>query len=72
MDESIRIQVLRPGSSGPLGERCCLSAGGENAAWSARVTFTARPGRTLTVVASTGGHVAEVERFAVTGVRVPS
>lgn len=34
------------------------------------MTFQAAPGSTLTLVASTGGHVAEVERFAVTGVRV--
>ncbi|UBU08859.1 hypothetical protein [Nonomuraea gerenzanensis] len=72
VDESIRIQVRQPGTQAPLGERCCLAAGGENAAWSARVTFEPRPGRVLTVVASTGGHVAEVERFAVTGVTSPS
>ncbi|MEV0829452.1 hypothetical protein [Nonomuraea rubra] len=71
VDESIRVQVRHPGSDTPVGERCCLPAGGENAAWSARVSFTAQPGRTLTVVASTGGHVAEVERFAVTGVTSP-
>lgn len=72
VDESIRVRVLRPGSSAPVGERCCAPAGGENAAWSARVSYKAEPGRTLTVVASTGGHIAEVERFAVTGVRPPS
>ncbi|MDP4503450.1 hypothetical protein [Nonomuraea turcica] len=65
VDESIRIQV-RGGSV--LGEQCCLPAGGENARWSAGVSFTPAPGRTLTIVASTGGHIAEVERFAVTGV----
>ncbi|MGP4100534.1 hypothetical protein [Nonomuraea sp. KM90] len=72
VDESIRIEVRHPGSATPVGERCCLGAGGENAAWSAKVSFTAEPGRTLTVVASTGGHVAAVERFAVTGVSLPS
>ncbi|MEV5504066.1 hypothetical protein AB0M50_52550 [Nonomuraea fuscirosea] len=72
VDESIRVQVLHPGADGPLGERCCLSAGGEKAAWTAKVDFTAQPGGTLTVVASTGGHVATVERFAVTGVTMPS
>ncbi|MEU8402472.1 hypothetical protein AB0C28_45415 [Nonomuraea sp. NPDC048892] len=71
VDESIRVQVLHPGADGPLGEVCCLSAGGQKAAWSAKVDFAARPGGTLTVVASTGGHVATVERFAVTGVTVP-
>ncbi|TYB56638.1 hypothetical protein FXF51_43505 [Nonomuraea sp. PA05] len=72
VDESIRIQVRHPGSETPVGERCCLAAGGENAPWSARVTFTGRQGRALTIVASTGGHIAEVERFAVTGVTAPS
>ncbi|MEV0387388.1 hypothetical protein [Nonomuraea sp. NPDC050643] len=70
VDESIRIQVRRPGSATPLGERCCLPAGGEKSPWSGKVTFTGRPAGTLTVVASTGGHVATVERFAVTGVTV--
>ncbi|WP_211369745.1 hypothetical protein [Nonomuraea turkmeniaca] len=65
VDESIRIQVR---GTSVLGEQCCLPAGGENTPWSGRVSFTPAPGRTLTIVASTGGHVAEVERFAVTGV----
>ncbi|MEO3872076.1 hypothetical protein ABGB18_24950 [Nonomuraea sp. B12E4] len=68
VDESVRVQVRRPGTAEPLGESCCVSAGGENAPWSGQVTFRAAPGRTLTVVVSTGGHVAAVERFAVTGV----
>ncbi|MGR6918258.1 hypothetical protein ACU635_28780 [[Actinomadura] parvosata] len=71
VDESIRIQVRHPGSGPPVGQRCCVSAGGQNAPWSASVTFRRQPGRTLTIVASTGGHVAEVERFAVTGVTAP-
>ncbi|GGO16658.1 hypothetical protein GCM10010116_33600 [Microbispora rosea subsp. aerata] len=69
VDESIRVQVRATGSAAPLGEHCCVPAGGEDVPWSATVTFRADPGRTLTLVASTGGHLAEVERFAVTGVR---
>ncbi|MGP3937704.1 hypothetical protein [Nonomuraea sp. KM88] len=72
VDESITVHVRRPGSDAPLGERCCVPAGGRKAPWSATVDFTARPGKTLTVVVSTGGHVATVERFAVTGVTVTS
>ncbi|SDK29216.1 hypothetical protein [Nonomuraea jiangxiensis] len=68
VDESVRVQVRHPGTAEPVGESCCVSAGGENAPWSGRVAFRAAPGRTLTVVVSTGGHVAPVERFAVTGV----
>jgi hypothetical protein len=71
VDESIRVQVRHPGAGAPLGERCCLPGGGENTPWSAKVPFTAQPGGTLTIVASTGGHIAEVERFAITGVTVP-
>ncbi|MEU7911215.1 hypothetical protein [Microbispora bryophytorum] len=70
VDESIRVDVRAAGSARPLGERCCVAAGGDGVPWSATVTFRAAPGRTLTLVASTGGHVAKVERFAVTGVRV--
>jgi hypothetical protein len=69
VDESIRVQVRRPGAGRPLGESCCVPAGGSDRQWSATVAFRAAPGQTMTVVASTGGHVAEVERFAVTGVR---
>ncbi|MEV0232863.1 hypothetical protein [Nonomuraea sp. NPDC050786] len=68
VDESIRVQVRQPGSAAPVGQKCCVSAGGSGSPWSARVSFTATPGRTLSVVASTGGHLAAVERFAVTGV----
>jgi hypothetical protein len=71
VDESIRIQVRGPDARTALGERCCVSAGGDDSPWSATVSFTPRPGpATLTIVASTGGHVAAVERFAVTGVTV--
>ncbi|ETK37087.1 hypothetical protein [Microbispora sp. ATCC PTA-5024] len=69
VDESIRVQVRAPGSDRPLGEHCCVPAGGTDRPWTATVAFRAVPGRTLTVVAATGGHVAAVERFAVTGVR---
>ncbi|MCK2215909.1 hypothetical protein MF672_019215 [Actinomadura sp. ATCC 31491] len=70
VDESIRVQVRRPGGGKALGEHCCVGAGGEKTPWSAKVTFTPVPGTVLTVVASTGGHVASVERFAVTAVTV--
>lgn len=28
VDESIHVRVLRPGSSRPVGDSCCLAAGG--------------------------------------------
>ncbi|WP_344821678.1 hypothetical protein [Actinocorallia longicatena] len=72
VDESIRIRVRGLASDTPLGGFCCLPAGGERFPWTARLTFrNAPPKAVLTIVASTGGHLAEVERFAVTGVRTP-
>ncbi|MFC4857689.1 hypothetical protein [Actinophytocola glycyrrhizae] len=67
VDESIRVQVIGP--SGGLGDSCCLAAGGEDTPWSTTVTYQGATGDALTIVASTGGHVTEVERFAITGVR---
>jgi hypothetical protein len=70
VDESIRVAVYRLSTQGPVGTYCCLAAGGTNSPWSASVTFRAAPGEVITIAASTGGHVAAVERFAVTGARV--
>ncbi|BBY53189.1 hypothetical protein MKOR_04400 [Mycolicibacillus koreensis] len=70
VDECIHLQVRQSTQPQPLGEFSCAPAGGENSRWSARVTARgAQPG-VLTLVASTGGHVTDVERFAVTAVRV--
>ena len=68
VDESIRVQVRSSSSSSVVGTLCCLPAGGSNTPWSATVSFTASPGAVLAIAASTGGHVASVERFTVTGV----
>ncbi|MBB4911016.1 hypothetical protein [Actinophytocola algeriensis] len=67
IDESIRVQVRK--LSGVLGESCCLAAGGENTPWTTAVSYEGADSAPLTIVASTGGHVADVERFAITGVR---
>lgn len=69
VDESITVEVHELHATGPVGSYCCLASGGEKTPWQAPVSFTAAPGTVLTVVARTGGHVAAVERFAVTGVR---
>ncbi|WP_211359779.1 hypothetical protein [Actinocorallia herbida] len=68
VDESVRVTVLGVGSTEPVGEYCCVTAGGEDSPWSAKVAFEPGGG-VLTVVVSTGGHLKEVERFALTGVR---
>ena len=70
VDESIRIDVRQSGTEERLGSSCCVPGGGEKQAWSVRVTFRGAEDGAVTVVASTGGHVQDVERFAITGVRV--
>jgi hypothetical protein len=40
-----------------------------NTPWQATVAFNAPSGTVMTIAAQTGGHVTEVERFTVTGVR---
>ncbi len=69
VDESLRLQVRAPASASVLGESCCVPAGGQHARWSATVAYSPTTAGTLAVVVSTGGHVAAVERFAVTAVR---
>ncbi|MGV9665242.1 Gmad2 immunoglobulin-like domain-containing protein [Nocardia niigatensis] len=68
VDESLRIRILRADRERPVGEAGPIAAGGTGSPWSATVPLTdACPG-TLTIVVATGGHVADIERFAVTGV----
>jgi hypothetical protein len=69
VDESLRVQVRQASSSAPLGEACCLAAGGDNSPWRTTVAFEGATDPALTIVVSTGGHVQDVERFAITGVR---
>jgi hypothetical protein len=69
VDENLRVQVRRAGSEAPLGEACCLPAGGQGTRWSTTVRYAGAAGEAMTVVVSTGGQFAAVERFAVTGVR---
>jgi hypothetical protein len=69
VDESIRVQVLQLSSSTPLGVSCCTPAGNSGKPWSATVTFKGATSKVIIVAASTGGHVASVERFTITGVR---
>jgi hypothetical protein len=72
VDESIRVQVLQGSSATPLGVFCCLPAGNSGLPWSATVSFHGATAPVLIVAASTGGHLASVERFTVTAVRTHS
>jgi hypothetical protein len=69
VDENIRVQVRQVSSSTPLGVFCCQPAGNSGAPWGATVAFKGATDKVLIVAASTGGHLAAVERFTVTGVR---
>ena len=70
VDESIRVTVHTLSAQGPVGTYCCRAAGGTRSPWSAKVAFRATPGEVITIAAATGGHVAAVERFSVTGARI--
>jgi hypothetical protein len=70
VDENLRVRVYALGTEGPVGERCCVPAGGVESPWSTSVSFPPQGAEILTIVVSTGGHLQEVERFAVTGIRV--
>jgi hypothetical protein len=68
VDENIKITVRQLASESAVGQKCCLPAGPVNPPdpWSTSVTFTGSG--VLTIIASTGGHLHQVERFAIQGV----
>jgi hypothetical protein len=68
VDENLRAEAHQLTASGPVGSYCCQPAGGQATPWTLTVPFHATPGQVITIVVHTGGHVAAVERFAVTGV----
>ncbi|MFI5775557.1 hypothetical protein [Nocardia sp. NPDC051570] len=68
VDENLRVQVRSMGrQQQPVGEGPAIAGGGTDAQWSTTVPLGACSG-TLTVAVAAGGHIAEVERFAMTGV----
>src|SRR3954451_21924366 len=69
VDESIRVAVHRSSSSQPLGVACCVAAGGDKSPWSETVSYKSTSSAVLTIVASTGGHLIEHERWALTAIR---
>jgi hypothetical protein len=69
VDESLRVQVRQLAATDPIGEACCLPAGGQDAAWETTVDYRPVADQPLLLVVSTGGHLQEVERFAITGLR---
>jgi hypothetical protein len=69
VDESLHLQVHQSTQENVLGGFCCVPAGGESRPWSARFSTSPPQPGALTLVVWTGGHVADVEKFAVTGLR---
>ncbi|WP_244975877.1 Gmad2 immunoglobulin-like domain-containing protein [Nocardia huaxiensis] len=69
VDESLDIRLLQLPNTQPVGEVGQIPAGGTDSPWTATVPFAASCPGTLTLVVATGGHVAEVEKFAITAVR---
>ena len=73
VDESLRVQVRQASSAQPLGQSAePLAAGGTESPWQTQVSFSGATDPAITVVVSTGGHVQDVERFAITGLRTPT
>jgi hypothetical protein len=66
VDENIHVWVRS--LAGVAGTSCCLPAGGNDRPWTRQLAFHAEADTPLTIVASTGGHLQEHERFAVQGV----
>ncbi|MFL6162916.1 MAG: hypothetical protein ACJ74U_11895 [Jatrophihabitantaceae bacterium] len=65
VDENIVVTV-RSQARGVIGAAPGVPAGGVNTAWHRSVSFTGSG--VLTIVAYTGGHLLQVERFAIQGV----
>jgi hypothetical protein len=65
VDENIQV-VVRSQANGVVGSAPGLPTGGQHTPWHTTVSFTGSG--VLTVVASTGGHLQAVERFAIQGV----
>jgi hypothetical protein len=72
VDESIRVAVHQTSSNQPLGTACCVAGGGSKTPWSEKVSFQSSSASVLTIVASTGGHITQHERWALTAVRTTS
>jgi hypothetical protein len=73
VDEAVSVRVLQASTAEPLGQTPApVAAGGTDAPWQVRVSFAGATDPAITVVAYTGGHVQEVETFAITGLRTPT
>jgi hypothetical protein len=69
VDENLRVQIRQLNRPAPLAAPSGVPAGGNRTPWSVQVPFPATAHGVLTIAVATGGHIAQVERFAITGVR---
>jgi hypothetical protein len=69
VDENVRVAIRQLSSQAPLGQSAGIPAGGKNQPWTTSVPFSRPSDTTLAIVASTGGHLQQVERFTIQGVR---
>jgi len=69
VDESLHVRVLALGHHHPLGEVHSIPAGGVDQPWSVSMPYRSTRSAVITVAVSTGGHLDEVEKFAITGLR---
>ena len=71
VDESIRVGVYQCSSSPgkPIGEHCCLPAGGQSTPWTTTVSYSGATDRVLVITASAGGHLQGIEQKAFAAVR---
>lgn len=73
VDENIHVWVWALNDPSPVAEECCVAAGGDRQPWSQGVgipnllVLGPQQVTPVTIVASTGGHVQEHERFAIQG-----
>jgi hypothetical protein len=70
VDENIRVLARQLSTGTVVGQVCCHPAGGTNTPWSETLSYQGVTDPVLTIVATTGGHLLPIERFAITSVRV--
>jgi hypothetical protein len=68
VDESLHVQVHQLSTAPPIGDRCCIAAGGDRQPWSIEVVF-ASTDPVVVISVATGGHLQAIESFAFTAAR---
>jgi len=66
VDESLHVQVRQLDTATPIGNRCCIAAGGDRQPWSTDVSFAGATDPIVIISVSTGGHLQAIEHFAFT------